>query len=80
MRKFLSQIEFLWYFFYGALRVYFRVIVLRNRRFRPKHVNGKRILTDEEGNQLIREKLKSGEPFLVVLTEQLRCLMWWKAR
>ncbi len=64
--KLLKKIEFLWYFFYGACRVYFRVWILGNRRFRPKNVNGRRIKTDEEGNDLIREKLKAHEPFLVV--------------
>lgn len=66
MKRILEIIEFLWYYFWGACRVYYRVLVLRNRRLRPTKENGHRILSDAEGNELLAQKIQKGEPFCVV--------------
>ena len=62
----MSRLMYLSYRLYNKGIVLYRKLFFRNKRYRPRKLSGRRLLTAEEGNRCLKELIQSGKPFCAV--------------
>lgn len=59
----MDRLRYLFYRFYNKVIILYRKIFLRGKRYRPKRMSGRRVLSAFEGNLYLKELIASGKPF-----------------
>ncbi len=61
-----QMIKLFGYLVYGKLNILYRKLFFKNKRYRPRHLCGHRVLSPEEGNCKLTEMIESGKPFAAI--------------
>lgn len=61
-----KAINLIWYLTYSKINILYRKLFFRNRRYRPRHLCGHKVLTPKQGNDKLKELIESGKPFAAI--------------
>ena len=63
---FFQKLCLMWYLAYSKFNILYRKLFFRGKRYRPRRLCGRKVLSPEDGNRTLREMIESGKPFAAI--------------